>query len=294
MISMNSYQIKVTSLSYSDIYDYSDYFAIDERFIIVTSPSAKDIWYTGETSTISWTSKNAGDFVTIEIHGSYPYSYSTIRSNTTNDGNYSWTIPSSLSTTPSYRIKITGMPEGIVNDYSDNFFIRERTITINSPSGGEIWYFGETYSISWNSENIGSLVNIELYENGNYHSTIASNASNDGYFYWTVPGNLNLTSEYSIKISSTSYDDVFEYSSGYVAIEKPLIQSWLGNLIIILCLMIVLIIIFVLFKKGILKIPKISKSGRNANKPQESLEAKHEMMEEKVSQEEYDQIWEEK
>ena len=289
----SSYQIKITSTYYSSIYDFSDYFSIDERFITINSPSSNDVWYKEEESTITWDSKNAGSFVTIELYSSYSF-HSTIKSNTSNDGSYLWAIPSSLSTKSSYRIRITGMPDGVVTDYSDYFRIDERTISVVSPSGGEIWYLGETYAIRWNSENIGKLVDIELYEDGEYHSTIASDASNNGYYSWTVPGNLNLSSEYSIKIASTSYDDVFEYSSGYVAIEKPLIQSWLGNLIIILCLIIVLIIIFVLFKTKKIKIPKLSKSSENVGKTQESLEAKHKIRGEKISQEEYDQIWEER
>jgi uncharacterized membrane protein len=289
----SSYQIKITSTYYSSIYDFSDYFSIDERFIAINSPSSNDVWYKEEESTITWDSKNAGSFVTIELYSSYSF-HSTITSNTSNDGSYLWAIPSSLSTKSSYQIRITGMPDGVVTDYSDYFRIDERTISVVSPSGGEIWYLGETYAIRWNSENIGKLVDIELYEDGEYHSTIASDASNNGYYSWTVPGNLNLSSEYSIKIASTSYDDVFEYSSGYVAIEKPLIQSWLGNLIIILCLIIVLIIIFVLFKTKKIKIPKLSKSSENVGKTQESLEAKHKIRGEKISQEEYDQIWEER
>jgi len=288
-----SYQIKITSTYYSSIYDFSDYFSIDERFITINSPSSMDVWYKGEESTITWDSKNAGDYVTIELHTTYSF-YSTIKSNTSNDGSYLWAIPSSLSTKSSYRIRITGMPDGVVTDYSDYFHIDERTISVVSPSGGEIWYVGETYTITWSSENIGKFVDIELYEDGTYHSTIASDTSNDGYYYWAIPGDLNLSSEYSIKVTSTSYSDVYEYSSGYVAIEEPLIQSWLGNILIIVCLIIVLIIIFVLFKMKKIKIPKLSKPSDATGKTQESLETKREIREEKISQEEYEQIWEER
>jgi len=287
----SSYRIKITSKTYSDIFDYSDYFSIDERFIAINSPYGKDIWYKGEESTINWDSKNAGSYVKIELYGSYSF-HSTIRSNTSNDGSYLWTIPSSISTEYSYRIRITGMPEGIVYDYSDYFYIDERTISVVSPSGGEIWYLGETYSIRWSSENIGKFVDIELYEDGMYHFTIASDVSNDGYYLWTVPHSLNLSSEYSIKITSTSYEDVFEYSSGYVAIEKPLIQSWLGNILIIVGLIIVITVIFVLFKMNIIKIPKLSKSSDDANKTLNAEDVKREIKEAKISQEEYDNLWE--
>ena len=288
----SSYQIKITSNYYNKIYDFSDTFSIDERFITVNSPSNTDVWYMGDESTITWDSKNAGNYVSIELY-SKNYLHSTIRSNTSNDGSYLWTIPSGLSTEPYYKIKITGLPDSAVTDNSDLFHIDERTLSIVSPSGGEIWYTGETFTILWNSENIGELVDIEFYEDGAYHSTIASNTSNDGYYSGTVPSSLNLTSDYSIKIVSTAYDDVFEYSSGYVSIEKPLIQSWLGNLIIILCLMIVLIVILVLFKTGKIRMPKLSKPD-DASTAQESLDAKHDVVEETLSQEEYDQLWEER
>jgi len=286
------YQIKITSLDYSDIYDFSDYFSIDERFIMISSPSAKDIWYKDDTETISWSSKNAGDYVTIEIYGSYPYSYSIIRLNTTNDGKCLWTVPSSISVSSSYRIKIIGMPGGIVNDFSDSFFIYERTITINSPSGGEIWYIGESYPITWRSENIGEQINIDLYENGNYHSSIASDEHDNGYFYWTIPSNLNLTSEYSIKISSSTHEDVYEYSNGYIGIEKPLIQSWLGTILVVITIIIILIIVYVLIKKKIIKLPKLSKSSNSSNKTKETVELKREIKTESITLEKYEEIWE--
>jgi uncharacterized membrane protein len=59
-------------------------------------------------------------------------------------------------------------------------------------------------------------------------------------------------------------------------------------------LIIVLIIIFVLFKTKKIKIPKLSKSSDDASKTRESSGIKREIREEKISQEEYEKIWEER
>ena len=87
----SSYQIKVTSNSYSSVYDYSSYFSIDERTITITSPSEDDIWWKGESSRITWTSDVSG-YVGIELYKD-DFFYSTLKSSTYNDGEYYWTVP---------------------------------------------------------------------------------------------------------------------------------------------------------------------------------------------------------
>lgn len=288
----SSYKIKITSLFYSNVYDYSDYFSIDERFIILTSPQTSDVWFMDEELTIEWDSKNAGDYVKIELYDGTSF-FSTITAKTSNDGSYSWMIPSGLSDKSNYKIKITALVDSIVSDTSSYFFINERTISIFYPSGGEIWYIGEQCNIGWNSENIGKNVKIDLFEDGSYHSTITSNTSNDGSYYWTVPSTLNNSADYSIKITSTSYENVFEFSNGYISVEKPLIQSWLGTLILILSLIVVGALILTLFKKGKIKLPKLKTSLSQQKTTQHPREKIHDVKEEKISQEEYDRIWEE-
>ena len=234
------YTIRVTSTSYSNVYDESSYFSIDERYIMVNSPYSGNKWYEGEAQTITWSSKNAGNYVKIELYKSGTY-VSTIISSTSNDGSYSWTAPSSLTSSSYYKIRITSTSISSVYDESSYFSIDQRSITVKSSNDGETWYHGETYEITWNSENAGNSVKIELYKGGSRVSTITSSTSNDGSYFWTIPSSLTTDSSYKIKITSISNPNVYDYSNTYLTIKETWLQEWLWVIAITALVMIVLI-----------------------------------------------------
>jgi len=290
--SSSSYQIMIQSISYSSIYDYSGYFSINERKITVNSPYAGEIWYKGETYTITWTSVNAGNYVSIELYkdGSY---YSTIISNTSNDGSYSWQIPTDPTSSSSCNIKIKSLVYSNLYGISEYFSIDNRSITVTSPSEGYTWYKGDRYTITWNSEGSGDYVNIELYKDGQYYSSIASDASNDGDYPWMIPSNIPPGS-YQIKITSTAYGSVSAYSSGYVKIDDTLLQKSLGPVVIIIVLAIILSVVFITLNKRRKKKtakPEEDKEGDVSDSPS-PVNIKREIKAEKISDDEYEQIWE--
>lgn len=186
------------------------YFAPDESVV-----------YKGETYTITWDSYDAGDYVDIELYTWWDSYYSTIYSYAINDGSYYWTIPTDLPVGSSYYVRITSSSYSDVYGYCDSYFYvyePERSISVNSPYSGDTWYFGEIYTITWDSELAGDYVDIELLINGVFDSIIAYDASNIGYYYWTIPSTLIESSSYQIKIQSTSYMSAYGYS-GYFTIE---------------------------------------------------------------------------
>jgi len=237
----SSYKIRVTSLSYSDISDESGSFSISERdrYITITSPKQGDTLFREDKYTIRWQSTHAGNNVKIEYGtGS---SYNTIVSSTSNSGTYSWTIPSGLSLTASYKIRITSLSYSDIYDESGSFSIGHRYININRPHSTSTWYLGKANTITWNSANAGNSVRIELYRNTRLHSTIASNAPNTGTYSWTIPTDLSPSSSYRIRVSSRSFSNVDAYSSGYLTIEETFLQKW-QNTIVIIALIIILTI----------------------------------------------------
>jgi len=238
----SSYKIKISSTSYSNVEDESDYFSIDERYITVNSPYSGSKWYEGGTYSITWSPKNAGSSVKIELYKS-SLRVSTITSSTSNDGSYSWTIPSSLTSSSYYKIRITSTSFSNVYDDSSSFSIDIRYITVNSPSGGGTCYKGETKTINWNSDNAGSNVKIELYKNGKYHSTITSSTSNDGSYSWTIPTSISSSSSYKIKITSASNSNVYDYSNSYLTIKETWLQKWQWAIAITVLITIILIAI---------------------------------------------------
>jgi len=288
--STDYYQIKITSTSYSNIYDYNGYFSINERKITVNSPYAGETWYKGETYTITWTSVNAGNYVSIELYkdGSY---YSTIISNTSNDGSYSWQIPTDPTSSSSCKIKIKSLVYSNLYGISEYFSIDNRSITITFPSEGNTWYKGDRYTITWDSKGSGDYVNIELYKDGLYYSSIATNVANNGNYPWRIPSGISPGS-YQIKITSTAYSSVSAYSSGYVKIDDTLLQKSLGPVIIIIVLAIILSVVFIMLnKRRKIAKPEEDKEEGVSDSPT-PVNIKREIKAEKISDDEYEQIWE--
>jgi hypothetical protein len=89
--------------------------------ITVTSPDGGESWEIGTTHSITWASEHAGASVAIELYkgGSL---HSTISDNTSNDGTYSWTIPSNHENGSDFRVRITDLGDGTVYDESDGDF----------------------------------------------------------------------------------------------------------------------------------------------------------------------------
>lgn len=66
--------------------------------------------------------------------------------------------------------------------------IKNPTLTLISPNGGESWEAGTSHSIQWDSS--GSVGNVKIeysVDNGSSWSIVSSSASNTGNYSWTVP-----------------------------------------------------------------------------------------------------------
>ena len=125
-----NYKIRISSISEPEKYGESyDNFALKQGpFIQVTSPNGGETWEPGSSHKITWTSANLSNTrVKINLYrssnadGSYAYNY-TIDSSESNDGSYTWTISSSISTSHYYKIRIEDKNNSDVYDESDAYF----------------------------------------------------------------------------------------------------------------------------------------------------------------------------
>ncbi len=123
LIDSTQYQIKITDLSNPYTYDYSEYFEIYNPTLTVTNPDSSISWIRGTEHFLNWTSTGTLTDVKIELflNGTFVLE---IAANTPNDGEFTWNIPSNLTTSALYQIKISDVSNSLVYDYSDNFEIR--------------------------------------------------------------------------------------------------------------------------------------------------------------------------
>ena len=89
--------------------------------ITVTSPNGGENWNLGTTETITWNSFNTSGNVKIELYENGSL-YQTISSNTTDDGSFSWNIPSGYNEGTQYTINIEDTSDPSIYDYSNSNF----------------------------------------------------------------------------------------------------------------------------------------------------------------------------
>ena len=218
----DNYQIKIRDEEDSSDYDFSYYFSIYDKKIVVNTPNGGEKWYKEHSYTITWESTGASKYVDVDLYKYAPHNpYDklqkayTIAEDTSNDGSYIWIISSSISVCDEYKIKISDNSDSSLNDYSDNYFsISEpkNRIVMTFPKGGEKCYTSGSIEIRWSGNDSGpdDEVNIKLYLNGGEERTISSNTNDDGQYKWDVPNNLKDSDNYQIKI--TDLEDSSDYN----------------------------------------------------------------------------------
>jgi hypothetical protein len=220
-----SYRVLINPIGYPSIFSYSDYFSIKKPSIQVTSPTKDTTWYLGGIYQITWTSDHAGSSVDISLYEkkeyemTYQYAFSIMKG-TDNDGSLTWAIPSSLTPSSLYKIFIVSAVYNDVSNYSGLFHIESRYISVTSPESNDTWYIGATFNITWNSENAGDLVNIELYQQGMQKVVLVENSSNNGVFLWSIPLETSPSTSSQIKIRSSTMTTLYGISGSFSLARK--------------------------------------------------------------------------
>lgn len=96
--------------------------------IKIVSPNGGENWLAGKSNTITWTN-NISDGIKIDLYKGGSFLYSIITS-TSNGGQYAWTIPDTIQAGIDYRVKISSVLNGNINDLSDEDFAIEKGIQI--------------------------------------------------------------------------------------------------------------------------------------------------------------------
>lgn len=226
-----SYKIRVLSTADTTVADTSS-----ASFSVLATPSGGEIkliqpnggdqWAHGEQHLISWYD-NFPDSVKVELFKGGTF-YAVLDSNIT-DNRYAWTISDTLPADTSYRVKVLNQADTTIADESDSSFSilahsLGETITLEQPTGGENWAFGEQHLISW-KENFTDPVKVELFYQNTFQSVLDSN-NTDNRFVWTVPATLMADTGYRIKVlnmADTTISD--ESDSSFTILSHPLGES---------------------------------------------------------------------
>ncbi|MEW5841695.1 MAG: hypothetical protein AB1775_00375, partial [Bacteroidota bacterium] len=172
--------------------------------IVVTSPNGGEVWASGSSQTIKYTSVNVPN-VKIEFTTDGGANWTTITNSTPSIGQYTW---DNIPNINSYqcKVKVSDAMFGSPSDISDNNFTITnqviKSITITSPVGGEVWDASTSKTITWAAVGVGN-VKLELTtNNGLTWSTIENSIPNSGSYSWSVPN--TQSTQCKIRISDVS------------------------------------------------------------------------------------------
>ncbi len=211
-------RVRVSSATVSTLSDISNnVFSIQfPPSITLSSPNGGDLFPIGFERTIQWSSVNISGSVKIELSRDEGSNYEVLFANSPNDGSENWVVSGIV--TEQARLKISSIALPTVFDSSEaNFFIRNATITVLSPNGGESRRVGLTYPITWESENMFGDVKIELSRNGgSSYETIFTTTANDSSELWTLDN--PLTNSARIRIMAVGNPNVFDVSDNNFSI----------------------------------------------------------------------------
>jgi len=196
--------------------------------ITVLIPNGGDLYGTGTSEPITWSSQDITGNVKIEYSkDNFASDINVISDSEPNDGEFTWDpIPDDPCTTA--RIRISSVDQPAISDTSDaDFSIIYTYIDITYPSGGENFLVGSTETILYNFANIG-LINLE-YSRDNFISdinTIAFDEHPTGSFEWTPipddPGpdvRLRIYDKDQLNICDTT--DAFSIYSPEITLLSP-------------------------------------------------------------------------
>ena len=152
--------------------------------INVIKPSSTSIYPIGSNQIIEWSTQGSVGNLKIELFKGTSL-YSTIISNTPNDGQHNWQVPEDCPAASDYRIKITDNSNPTVNDYSSYFtIIHIKSLTIIDPTSESEIVPKTTHTIIWESTGSIEEVKIELYKGSELLKEITSKTENDGSYSW--------------------------------------------------------------------------------------------------------------
>lgn len=199
-----------------------------EYKIEISTPSVNEQYQAGTNLYISWVT-NFSEPVSIDLYKDNAFLTNICAS--CSNANYSWQIPEDFTAGVNYMIKLSCPSNGAFAQSGTFEITAPSSITILTPTYDDVWIAGTQQIIKWNT-NIDQSFIIELLKNNSFERAISLSASG-GEYSWDIPGILEVSSDYQIKISGnppynhiSSTSAKFEISQGQSG-RKKYVGKWL-------------------------------------------------------------------
>ncbi|MFT3980084.1 MAG: hypothetical protein QM687_06405 [Ferruginibacter sp.] len=192
-------------------------FAIAPVQPALISPNGGEVWQLGCAYNISWLTSTLYTTVKIDYSVDNGTTWVQIVSNATNNGSYSWTVPTTLAPSTQCLIRISNTGNLALNDVSNAPFTIAVPVTVTSFNTGGTAIGCGTATISFSkSPCLGNWYIYYSQDNGANYSLITSlteNGSTIQTYSWQVPNDINTTTA-KIKVTNVNYATVTDESEG--------------------------------------------------------------------------------
>lgn len=218
----DDYTIQVYSAANLILIDYSDQpFSCTESRLRMTRPEGGETWLADTVESIEWDTAgiNLAETVQLALYKGGVLDR-VIAGPLANTGAYDWTIPADITPGTDYGVRVAMSADADVNDRCDiPLAIKAGTIEVTQPNGREIFAPDDVVDILWTPVgNTGPDVDIALYKLGVFDRTIATGAPNTGAYSWTVPDDVELTTSYTVTVTSGESPDITDVSDAAFSI----------------------------------------------------------------------------
>ena len=219
----SGYRVRVSSEGAVPASDTSDAgFNVLGPSLSVTTPNGGETWERGRGYVINWTSDRADGEVAVELYRNGVL-HTILTQRTDDDGSFNAVIPGSQTPSSRYRVRVrlAGFPS-VYDDSDANLTITDPGVvafTLDAPNGGEVWARGTQETVIWEPLGVTGNVKIELCRDGTPCALVSDDTANDGAFAWTVPANLTLGDNYTIRVTSLADTQVRDDSDAPFAVS---------------------------------------------------------------------------
>ena len=219
-----NYRIKLTAPSSSET-DFSSYFTIIQRKLVVSRPLASYVFVPHATGRIEWHGVGTSSTVNIDLYANSTFLL-PIANETQDDDEFFWTVwlGSSYASDSHYQIRIEDAQNHKYFDFRNNFTIlSERFLTVLNPLNNSSFNAGSTISVQWENDTPCDDVIIELIRNNN---TIKQELV-DNIFSYTmkIPSRVEGAKDYQIRITAAD-NSTLAYSDFFTIIPKLRISGY--------------------------------------------------------------------
>lgn len=183
---------------------------------LMISPNGGEVWTEGETHTIEWQAPLDAVDVTLELSVDFGFTWNELATVPAQSGSWQWDIPHLSDEEISaavIKVTVTEAPDHF--DQSDAPFtirpltvVKQPSITVLYPNGGEVLAVDSTITINWTSENISGQAEIQYsVDEGITWQKIDRADISSGTLEWKVPNEPAVRAAIRIIMADGSIED---------------------------------------------------------------------------------------